>query len=62
MLTWSFGCTATWTEHAAGELDRPVGDDFVRVHVGLGSAAGLPDAQGIIVPPALGDSSAAVVM
>jgi hypothetical protein len=32
-------------EHAALELDGPVGDDLVGVHVGLGPAAGLEDAE-----------------
>ncbi len=30
---------------AARQLDGAVGDDFVGVHVGLRTAAGLPDAQ-----------------
>ena len=30
---------------AAGQFDRAVRDDLVGVHVGLGAAAGLPDAQ-----------------
>ena len=29
--------------HAAGELDRAIGDDLVGVHVGLGAGAGLED-------------------
>ena len=37
------------THHAAVELDGPVGDDLVGVHVGLGPAAGLPDAQREVV-------------
>ena len=31
--------------YAAGQLDGAVGDHLVGVHVGLGAAAGLPDAQ-----------------
>ena len=34
---------------AACQLDGAVGDDFVDIHVGLRSAAGLPDAQGKLV-------------
>ena len=30
---------------AAGHLNRAIGDHFVGVHVGLGAAAGLPNAQ-----------------
>ena len=41
-------------EHAAGELDRPVGDDLVGVHVGLGARARLEHHQRELgVPPAL---------
>ena len=41
--------------HAAGQLDGPVGDDLVGVHVGLRAAAGLPDAQReVVVELALG--------
>ncbi len=36
-------------ELAAGDLDRPVGDHLVGVHVGLGAAAGLPDDQREVV-------------
>ena len=40
---------------AAGQLDGPVGDDLVGVHVGLGAAAGLPDVEGeLVVPRPLG--------
>ena len=31
--------------HAAGNFDGAIGDHFVRVHVRLRAAAGLPDAQ-----------------
>src|SRR5690554_4662214 len=34
--------TASWLP---GQLISTVGDDFVQVHVGLGTASGLPDAQ-----------------
>ena len=33
----------------AGQLDCPVGDDLVDVHVRLRAAAGLPNAQGKVV-------------
>ena len=36
-------------ERSAGQLDGPVGDDLVDVHVRLGAAAGLPDAEGEVV-------------
>ena len=46
MFTWSFGCTGFLrAQHAAQHLDRAVRDDLVRVHVGLGARAGLPDDQ-----------------
>jgi hypothetical protein len=34
---------------AAEDLNGAVGDDFVRVHVGLGARARLPDNQGEVV-------------
>ena len=34
---------------AAEDLDGSVRDDLVRVHVGLGTGAGLPDDQGEVV-------------
>ena len=37
------------SEGAAGQFDGPVGDDLVDVHVRLGAAAGLPDAEGEVV-------------
>ena len=40
---------------AAGDFDGAVGDHFVHVHVGLGAAAGLPDAQGELVVEFAGD-------
>ncbi len=36
-------------EDAARELDGPIGDDFVGVHVGLSAAAGLPDDEREVV-------------
>ena len=50
MLTSSLGWTGRLRpHHAAGQLDGPVGDHLVGVHVGLGPAAGLPDAQGEVL-------------
>ena len=40
---------------AAGDFDGAVGDDLVHVHVGLGAAAGLPDAQRELVVELAGD-------
>ena len=42
-------------DHAAGELDRPVGDHLVRVHVGLCARAGLKHDQRKLVVPAAVD-------
>ena len=50
MLTWSLGWTGVFDPmHPTGELDGPVGDDLVGVHVGLGPAARLPHPQGEVV-------------
>ena len=50
MLTWSLGWTGALDPISpAGELDGPVGDDLVGVHVGLGTAPGLPDVEGELV-------------
>ena len=40
---------------AAGELDGPVRDDLVDVHVGLRAAAGLPDVEREMVAELAGD-------
>jgi hypothetical protein len=40
---------------AAGQLDGAVGDDLVGVHVRLGAAAGLPDAEREVVVELAGD-------
>ncbi len=40
---------------AAGNFDRAVGDDLVHVHVGLGAAAGLPDAERELIIQLAGD-------
>ncbi len=49
-------------EDAAQDLDRPVGDDLVQIHVGLGARSGLPDGQGeMIVPLAFGDLACGLI-
>ena len=57
MLTWSFGWIGSLEPiDPAGQLDGPVGDHLVGVHVGLGAAPGLPDPQRELgVERALGD-------
>ncbi len=40
---------------AAGNFDGAVGDDLVHIHVGLGAAAGLPDAQRELIVELAGD-------
>ena len=37
------------TEHSPGHLDGTVGDHLIGVHVALGAAAGLPDAEREVV-------------
>ena len=56
MLTWSLGWTGFLEPMTPPlELDGPVGDDLVGVHVGLRAAARLPDAQReLVVERALG--------
>ena len=43
------------SQFAARHFNGAVGDDLVHVHVGLGAAAGLPDAQGELVVELAGD-------
>ena len=40
---------------AAQELDGPVGDDLIQVHVGLGAGARLPDGERKLARPFAGD-------
>ena len=56
-LTWSLGWIGSLEPSlASSHLDRAVGDDLVGVHIGLGSAAGLPDHEReMIVEPAIDD-------
>ncbi len=42
-------------QFAAGDLNGAIGDHFVDVHVGLGAAAGLPDAKREVFIPLSGD-------
>ena len=57
MLTWSLGWTGSLAaEDPAHQLDGPVGDDLVGVHVGLRAGAGLPDEEReVVVEAAPGD-------
>src|SRR5882672_961297 len=43
------------SQHAARQFDGAVGDDLVDVHVGLRTAAGLPDTQGKLLVEFAGD-------
>ena len=43
-------------QHSTGHINRPIGDHLVDVHVRLGAAAGLPNAEReVVVQFALGD-------
>ncbi len=56
-LTWSLGCTGSLAaDGPAQNLDGPVGDDLVRVHIGRRARPGLENVDGkMIVPLALDD-------
>ena len=43
------------THLAAGQLNRPIGDDLVRVHIRLGAGAGLKHDQGKMIVELAGD-------